>query len=152
MKGAVTSDSLVNMPEHTAISVPMLERYLKNWEAKHVVLFIDACRTVLRGGKSVTIEEESRVHVRSLCPPGMVTFCSCEPGQTSYESDAIRSGVFTEGVCRALGDEGQCSTIEELDEYLNDKVPRLSREYGLPLQKPYSRVEPLAVRKTPIIS
>jgi actin-like ATPase involved in cell morphogenesis len=149
----LTSDSLVRMLERTAIPVPMLERDLKSWGAKHVVLFIDACRTVMGGGKgSIAIAEESRINVDSLCPPGMVTYCSCEPGQTSYESDAIRSGVFTEGVCRALGDEGRCSTIEELDEYLNDKVPRLSRTYGLPPQRPYSRLEPLAVRNALIVS
>lgn len=148
----LTSDSRVNMPEYTAISVPMLESELRSWEAKHVVLFIDACRTVMAGGKSITIEDESRIDVDSLCPPGMVTFCSCEPGQTSYEADPIGSGVFTEAVCEALGDEGRCSTIQELDAYLSDKVPRISRRYGLPLQTPYSRVEPLGVRKALIVS
>jgi uncharacterized caspase-like protein len=82
----------------------------------------------------------------------MVTFCSCAPGQTSYEADQIRSGVFTEGVCKALGDEGRCSTIQELDEYLNDKVPKISWKYGLPRQRPYSRVEPLTVQKAIIVS
>ncbi len=148
----LTSDALVAMPEDTAISVRKLEGHLRNWEAKHVVLFIDACRTVLAGGKGITIEDESRINVDSLCPPGMVTFCSCEPGQTSYEADPICGGVFTEGVRRALGDEGRCSTIQELDAYLNDKVPRISREYGLPPQRPYSRVEPLAVRKALIVA
>jgi tetratricopeptide (TPR) repeat protein len=148
----LTSDSLVSMPEYTAISVPMLESHLRKWEAKHVVLFIDACRTVMAGGKSITIEDESRINVDSLCPPGMVTFCSCEPGQTSYEADPIGSGVFTEGVCKALSDEGRCSTIQELDAYLSDNVPRISAAYGLPRQLPYSRVEPLAVQKALIVS
>ena len=148
----LTSDSIVSMPHVTAISVPMLEGYLRKWEAKHAVLFIDACRTVIAGGKSTIIPEESRVDVDSLCPPGMVTFCSCEPGHTSYESDDIQSGVFTEGICKALGDEGRCSTIEELDTYLNEKVPRISDTYGLPRQIPYSRVEPLGVRKARIVS
>lgn len=149
----LTSDSIVDMPDITAISVPMLEGHLRNWEAKHAVLFIDACRTVVTGGKgSITIAEESRIDVDSLCPPGMVTFCSCEPGQTSYEADPIHSGVFTEGVCRALGDEGRCSTIQELDAYLNDTVPRISDKYGLPRQMPYSRLEPLAVQKALIVS
>jgi uncharacterized caspase-like protein len=148
----LTSDSIVTMPKDTAISVPMLERYLRNWEAKHVVLFIDACRTVMAGGKSITIQDESRIDVDSLCPPGMVTFCSCEPGQTSYEADPIHSGVFTEGVCKALGDEGRCSTIQELDAFLSDIVPRISDTYGLPRQIPYSRVEPLAVQRALIVS
>jgi uncharacterized caspase-like protein len=148
----LTSDSLVSMPEYTAVSVPMLEGELRSWEANHGVLFIDACRTVMVGGKSVTIEEDSRIHVDSLYPSGMVTFCSCEPGQTSHESGEIRSGVFTGGVCRALSDEGRCSTIEKLDKYLNNKVPRISRTYGLPPQRPYSRVEPLAVQSAIIVS
>jgi uncharacterized caspase-like protein len=33
----LTSDSFVIMPKDTAISVPMLEGHLRNWEAKHVV-------------------------------------------------------------------------------------------------------------------
>lgn len=149
----LTFDSRVNMLEDTAISVPMLERHLKDWEARHVVLFIDACRAVRAGGKGgITIEQESRIDIDSLCPPGMVTFCSCEPGHISYEADSIRSGVFTEGVCKALSDEGRCSTIQELDEYLNAKVPRISRAYGLPSQRPYSRVEPLGVQKALLVS
>jgi hypothetical protein len=148
----LTSDSLVKMPDITAIPVPLLEGYLRNWEAKHVVLFIDACRTVRTGGKSTTIPEESMIDVKSLSIRGMVTFCSCEPGKTSFEADPIHSGVFTEGVCRALSDEGRCSTIQELDKYLNDKVPRISRTYGLPRQIPYTRVQPLGVEREIIVS
>jgi hypothetical protein len=148
----LTSDSFVIMPKDTAISVPMLEGHLRNWEAKHVVLFIDACRTVMAGGKSAIIPEKSRIDVKSLRIPGMVTFCSCAPGQTSYEADEISSGVFTEGVCKALGDEGRCSTIDELDKYLNDNVPRISDRHGLRPQTPYSRVQPLRVQKEIIVS
>jgi uncharacterized caspase-like protein len=147
----LTSDSILTMPEDTALSVPMLEGRLRNWEAKHVVLFIHACRTVIAGGKGITIEEDSRIDVDSLCPDGMVTFCSCAPGQTSYEADQI-GGVFTEGVCKALSDEGRYSTIQELDAYLSYNVPKISETYGLPPQRPYSRVEPLGVQKALIVS
>jgi uncharacterized caspase-like protein len=66
----LTSDSVVTMPEDTAVSVPKLEGYLRNWEAKNVVLFIDACRTVMAGGKSTAIPVESRINVDTLCPEG----------------------------------------------------------------------------------
>jgi uncharacterized caspase-like protein len=146
------TDSSASALEDTAISSVTLEKYIRRWEAKYTVLFIDACRAAAEGGKSIPIENASKIDVDSLCPSGMVTFCSCQPGQTSYEADAISSGVFTEGIFRALGDEGRRSTIEQLDTYLTDQIPRISTECGMPTQIPYSRVEPLAVRNALIVS
>ncbi|MFC1399700.1 MULTISPECIES: Hsp70 family protein [Streptacidiphilus] len=146
----ITRDSITSELEHTSLEFELLARMLRATGAKHVVLLLDACRTPLGGGK--TFGAPAKVHVERLCPPGMVSFCSCAPESTSYESARLQSGIFSEALCRALSDEGRCVTVADLDSYLTHCVPKLAREFEKPTQQPYSRVEPLALAELEIVS
>lgn len=137
--------------EDTALRFDSIVRYLGAADAPHVVLLLDACRNVVDAGKSVG-GSLAHVDVQALCPPGVVSFCSCRPGAVSYESDDIRSGIFTEALCAALGEKGRCRTIYELDAYLSAQVPALAAAHGKPTQQPHSRVEPLGVQQLEIVS
>lgn len=125
-------------------------RYLGSAGAPRVVLLLDACRNVVRGGKSAG-DGLTPVDVDALCPPGVVTVCSCRPGYVSYEAERLESGVFTEAVCEALSKQGQCRTVYELNSYLARRVPEIAVREGKPHQVPHSRVEPLSVQHLQIV-
>jgi len=137
--------------EETALSFDLIVQHLAAVKAPHVVLLLDACRNVIEGGKSAGFPL-SNVDVNALCPPGVVTFCSCTPGTVSYEAEAIRAGIFTQAFCEAFSDQNRCRTVYELDSFLNRRVPEVSAAQGKPSQAPYSRVEPLGVQQLEIVS
>jgi molecular chaperone DnaK (HSP70) len=137
--------------EETALRFNSVVRYLGSAASPHLVLLLDACRNVVAGGKAVESTLE-RVDIHALCPPGIVSFCSCVPGAVSYESDAIEAGIFTEALCQALSPDGRCKTIYELDTYLTANVPVLARLNGKPTQIAHSRVEPLGIQTLQIVS
>ena len=137
--------------EETALPFGSIVRYLGSAAAPYVVLFLDACRNVVDGGKSAS-EGLGRVNVEALCPPGVVSFCSCRPGAVSYEAEALGAGIFTAALCAALSDDGHCRTIYELDAYLSAQVPVLARDHHKPEQHAHSRVEPLGVQHLEIVS
>jgi molecular chaperone DnaK (HSP70) len=145
-------DSWVTSLEDSSLSFDLVVRQLQGWQARHVLLFLDACRAAVAGGKAGPTPDLPGVDVAALCPPGMVSFCSCEPGRSSYEADELAAGVFTAGICEALGDQGKCRTIYELDAYLTRNVPLLSQRLGKPSQRPYTRVEPLGVQQLEVVS
>ncbi|WP_281257048.1 caspase family protein [Brunnivagina elsteri] len=90
----------------------------------------------LASGISGEIETESE--------PGIITFYSCSPNQMSFEIDELQHGSFTytllEGL-RLRGDS-KCTTVEKLDQYLRDRLPKLNARYKKPIQNPYLTAEP----------
>ncbi|MFI7018677.1 Hsp70 family protein [Streptomyces sp. NPDC050164] len=147
----ITREALTDALEDTSLNFAFLLRMLQATGARHVVLLLDACRTPLAGGKSL-FATARKVDVERLCPPGVVSFCSCAPGTSSYESHQLKSGIFTEALCGAFGDDGRCITVGHLDSYLTAYVPRLAREYDKPQQQPYSRLEPAALMDLDVVS
>jgi molecular chaperone DnaK (HSP70)/uncharacterized caspase-like protein len=144
-------DCVRGVLEDTSVRFDLLLRMLSVSPARHVVLFLDACRSVIEAGKAAA-SDLRRADVAELCPAGMVSFCSCRPGKASYEAEAIQSGIFTAGLCEALGDAGRCSTIYELDNFLSRRLPELAAEQGKPRQDLYSKVEPLGVQQLPVVT
>jgi molecular chaperone DnaK len=144
-------DCVRNVLEDTAVRFDLLLRMISVSPARHVVLFLDACRSAVEGGKAAD-DSLQRPDVAELCPPGMVSFCSCRPGKASYEVEAIQSGVFTAGLCEALSDEGRCRTIYELDTFLAKRIPEIASAHGKPRQDLYSKVEPLGVQQLSVVS
>lgn len=138
--------------EETSLRFDSILRYLQARDPRHVLLFLDACRNNVDGGKAGPSEDVSHIDVAALCPPGMVSFCSCEPGQVSYEAEGLASGVFTAALREGLSDVGRCRTIYELDAYLTARVPQIASAHGKPTQRPYTRVEPLGVHRLEIVS
>ena len=87
-------DCVRSMLVETAVKFDLLLRMLSVSPARHVVLLLDACRSIVEGGKASS-DSILRADVAELCPSGMVSFCSCRPGKASYEADETQSGIFT---------------------------------------------------------
>ncbi|MGA7936832.1 MAG: SUMF1/EgtB/PvdO family nonheme iron enzyme [Kovacikia sp.] len=122
--------------ERTAIPISYVTERLRRSGADNVVLLIDACRSLSRAGPGIGSETQN----------GVVTLFSCSPRERSYEIEdpSIQHGVFTYALLQGLRlqGEGNCATVERLDQYLRYQVPELSRRYQKPLQTPYAVVEP----------
>jgi molecular chaperone DnaK (HSP70)/uncharacterized caspase-like protein len=144
-------DSISSLLEETSISFEFILRILRNTGARHIVLFLDACRAAVSGGRSIESRIQS-ISVANLSPPGLVSFCSCEPGKLSYESPKIGSGLFTKALCDALGEQGKCTTVREVSYFLDTAMPELSHKLGTPPQLAYTRVEPLQLQELAIAS
>jgi formylglycine-generating enzyme required for sulfatase activity len=121
-------------PEDTQTLLPVsyITERLRNWGAGNVVMFIDACRNLEdrpKGGRMITSGYQ-----------GMITFYSCQDGETSLEIQSRGRGAFTQVVLQALEAakrENRCLTVAGLEGYLMEEVPKLS-----PNQHPLARVEP----------
>ena len=147
------SDSVPGNFDRTALRMNEVVTALLGWEPRQLVLFIDACRERLGDDKAAGPGSDMPVpDVASLQPSGHVTFCSCAPHERSFESEQIQSGVFTEALCEALSDQGRCRTLNELNAYLVERVPVLSRSLGKPEQNPSTRLEPPEILHLEIVS
>jgi len=123
--------------ERSAIPISYLTERLRRSGADNIVLLLDACRN--QGGRAgIGVGEE--------VPQGVVTLFSCSPRESSYEIEALQQGAFTHTVLQALRlqGEGNCATVERLDQFLHVQVPAVNRRYGKPNQTPYASVEPAA--------
>ncbi|MBD2429863.1 SUMF1/EgtB/PvdO family nonheme iron enzyme [Fischerella sp. FACHB-380] len=120
--------------EHTAIPIDYVTQRLRRSGADNVVLFLDACRNEGgRGGLGIGKEH-----------PGVITFYSCSPQEKAYEIEALNQGSFTHVLLEALRiqGEGNCATVERLNQHLYNSVPELNRRYNQPRQTPYTVVDP----------
>jgi formylglycine-generating enzyme required for sulfatase activity len=96
---------------------------------------LDACRDEdSRGGLGIGEEEYQ----------GVITFYSCTANQQSWEIDELQQGSFTHTLLEGLRrqGEGNCATVERLDEYLRRQVEKINARYGKPRQNPYLKAEP----------
>jgi hypothetical protein len=64
---------------------------------------------------------------------------SCQPGQFSQDSLAVRHGFFTEAIIEGLRFQG-CLTLSQLVTYLQRRVPELCQHHFRPLQNPLAVV------------
>lgn len=124
--------------EKTAISIRSISDRLRRSGADNVILMVDACRVDddRDGGEGIGREKQQ----------GVVTFLSCSPNELSYEVDELQHGTFTYTLIEGLSlqDEGNCATVERLNQYLCYNVPRINNRYCKPEQTPYAIVEPAA--------
>ena len=128
------SDSDPGDVEHTAISVDYVTQRLRKSGADNVILFLDACRD----------ESSRRGEGIKGGYKGIVTFYSCSPEQKAYEIDEYQQGSFTYALLEGLRNqsEGNCATVERLEQYLRNRVPQITNQYCKEKQNPYSSVEP----------
>jgi uncharacterized caspase-like protein len=120
--------------ERTAIAVSYVTERLRRCGADNVVLILDACRNI--GARGVGIGGEHQ--------QGVVTIFSCSPSEISYEIEQLQQGAFTHTLLEALRiqGEGNCATVERLNQYLSYRVPELNRQHNKPRQTPYIIAEP----------
>lgn len=124
--------------ESTAIPLNYVTERLRRSGADNVILFVDACRSQTRSGLGVGEEHQK----------GVITLFACSPKETSYEIEDsnVQQGAFTYVLLQGLRVQGagNCATVERLNHYLRNEVPKLNQHYGKPRQTPYCKVEPLA--------
>ncbi len=123
--------------EYTAISVDYVTQRLRRSGADNVVLILDACRdesSRSRGELGIGDEKHQ----------GVITFYSCNTNQQSWEIEELGHGIFTHVLLQGLRSqgEGNCATVERLDQYLRYYVPQMNARYGKPKQNPYLKAEP----------
>jgi uncharacterized caspase-like protein len=135
---ALPQDAVAASLDDTSLSMESLAKYLAALKAKTTVLLFDLCRAAINAGKGPA--ELQPIESKSLTFKGTATFWSCSPGEKSYESEALKRGVFTYALVEAFGDAARCKTVYELDEFLIKRVPQLCKQQKLPIQSPYSRV------------
>ncbi|MFH7026808.1 MAG: caspase domain-containing protein [Heteroscytonema crispum UTEX LB 1556] len=125
--------------ENTAIPINFVTERLRRCGADNVVLILDACRSLgTRAGEGIgrkTAEEARQQEVISIF--------SCSPQEYSYEIEALQQGAFTRALLEGLGIQGQCATVERLNQYLNFRVPELVRQHKNGRQTPYIIAEPV---------
>ena len=127
------SDSDPGDVEYTAISIDYVTQRLRKSGADNVILFLDACRDESRSGEGIKGKYK-----------GVVTFYSCSPNQRAYEIDQYKHGSFTYALLEGLKiqGEGNCATVERLEQYLRNRVPQITKKYYEQEQNPYASAEP----------
>lgn len=125
--------------ENTAIPINYITERLRRCGADNVVLILDACRSVgTRAGEGI-----GRKTAEDARQTGVISIFSCSPNEYSYEIDALQQGAFTYALLEGLGIQGQCATVERLNQYLTYRVPELSRQHEKRRQTPYIIAEPV---------
>lgn len=128
---------------HTGIRIEDIAEELKGTGCKNIVMFIDACRELIAGAKSiVSIGDDS---VEALKRAGIVTFFSCKPKDKSYEIEHLKHGAFTHCILEAIT-KGEGKTVSSLESYLRKQVPLINETYKKPPQQPYAIIEPAEKR------
>ena len=147
----VLKDTVPAALAHTALAFDVMIGMLTLWRAERTVVILDACRSFFEAGKgdggADTANDFAAVEAE-----GMIVIRSCSPGERSFEADALRMGVFTAALLRALDDEARCATYYEIDRFLAADVPALGARHGKPPQTPMSRIEPLSAQGATMVS
>jgi hypothetical protein len=95
------------------------------------LVFIDACHSEGTSGRKTRAVENNNL-VGELMDPGTVIFTSSRGRELSQESAEYGHGVFTWAIIRGMGGEADLMrdgvvTMKELDAYVSETVPRLTR-------------------------
>lgn len=123
----------------TGIAVEHIVRKLTATVCKNIVIFIDACRQELQGARALPLVGE--FSKKAVERDGLVTFFSCDPKERSYEITDLKHGSFTHCLLEAI-EKGEYSTVEAMDRYLRDEVPLVNAKFSMPVQRPFTIVQP----------
>lgn len=113
---------------------------------KHIILFLDICQDELvRKGTM----DEGMVDTNYF-PKGSVIFYSCFPQKASYMIPPIgiekygTGSVFTKCLIESLQPQSGCRTINDISEFLKERVSAVSRELGFE-QKPFTQLKDISL-------
>lgn len=125
--------------EETAIPINFITERLRRCGADNVVLILDACRSLAqKAGEGI-----GRQTAEDARQQGVISIFSCSPQEYSYEIEALQQGAFTHALLNGLGIQGQCATVERLNQYLSLRVPEIVRQHKNGKQTPYIIAEPV---------
>jgi uncharacterized caspase-like protein len=136
----MTCDAYPSLVQDTAISTNYVTQRLRRCGADNVILMLDACRNSNRKSAQGVGKETSEV-VRQT---GIISLFSCSPYEYSYEIDELQQGAFTYALVESLRiqGEGNCATVERLNNRLRYRVTEINQRYQKRRQTPYTIVEP----------
>ncbi|NJR40025.1 MAG: hypothetical protein HC781_15890 [Leptolyngbyaceae cyanobacterium CSU_1_4] len=117
--------------EATGISMESIYRLLHAAPTDNIVMVLDMNRSQ-SAFTGAGVGAETAALAKQY---GIATLLSCLPEQFSHETLALRQGLFTSAVVEAIRYQG-CVTLEQLAQYLGDRLPQLSEHHWRPRQEP----------------
>jgi hypothetical protein len=124
-------DSDPSQVEQTGIPMESIYRLLNAAPTDNIIVVLD----INRSQSSLTGEGVGAETATLAKKYGIATILSCLPEQFSHETLALRQGLFTSALVEAIRYQG-CVTLEQLVEYLGDRLPQLSEHHWRPRQEP----------------
>ncbi|PSB41561.1 peptidase C14 [filamentous cyanobacterium Phorm 6] len=133
--------------EGTAISIDFVIRCLMECQSKNVVLALDMCRNEdVDGSKGVG---DLGTNTAKLAKQqGIITIFSCHQGERSYEIPELQQGAFTHALLEGLTNH---KTPRSLEQYLQQRLPQLNREYRKPPQFPQISLNSTDLSDAPLL-
>ncbi|MBD2076117.1 caspase family protein [Phormidium sp. FACHB-592] len=113
----------------TAIPLEAIFRSLRQVAEATVLVLLDINRNESSSYETVGTHTE---HLASIT--GIPTILSCQSGQFSRETSALRHGFFTAALLESLRDN-RSTTLAAVEKYLSDRLPELSEHYWRPIQQ-----------------
>jgi len=124
-------------PAQTAISMAQVFDTLKQLPTRHGIVVLDINRS-----EAAVPGQRLGVQTLELAESlGIPLLLSCQPEQFSYETLALRHGLFTAALLEGLRYRG-CRTLSQLAEYVTNHLPELSQHHLRPVQNPVAVVPP----------
>jgi hypothetical protein len=130
-----------NRIEQTGILVETLLKRMHQGNQRQSIIMLDMNRpqsalSPTAGGRG--LGAQSLALAQELAMPLVL---SCQPGQFSQETLAVRHGLFTEALIEGMRFHG-CLTLAQIVEYLRDRVPELCQHHWRPAQNPTAAIPP----------
>jgi hypothetical protein len=140
----VCADTIRPDPTETALAVADLMAALHKTRCKEITVLLDIDSLTFPGEKAAFGIDEEELTALFDASPSCVGLVSCEPSSRSYESAALKHGIWRHhiiemftGKIRAGTTKDGTLTATALHEYLADAVPRtVRRTYDGEEQKP----------------
>ncbi len=124
-------DSDPTRPAETGIAIDTVFQQLKTAPTQQVVLLLDVNRT----HNHLTGDGVGNQTLQLAQHYGIATILSSQPQQFSHETIALRQGLFTATLIEAIRYRS-CFTLDQLVQYLTDRLPELSEQHWRPRQDP----------------
>lgn len=126
-------------PHQVAATGLAIESLFQAFQAAGVrsIVILDANRSQLgleQGGFGVETLELAQQY-------GIAVLLSCQPHQFAHEPLTLRQGLFTTALIEAIQTAG-CATVEQLVQFVGERLPQLSEECWRPRQDLFAYVPP----------
>jgi hypothetical protein len=116
----------------TGIPMRSLFASLKHSNSDNILVLLDINRSPgVQAGNPVGVETVELAHNM-----GIAVVLSSQLDEFSHEAAALGNGLFTTALLEALRYYDGDTTLENLDQYLRDRLPELSQHHWRPIQTP----------------